>query len=95
MGAVLGMFLGAVIWAIHLNQAAALAGATWGFGIGVVVGPLLLLMVIGALNSLAETQVRGRMNVVDATFAREDRGGQSRHQKDAAKLPKPQTEDRP
>ncbi len=68
VGAVLGMFLGTVLWAVNLNQSAALAGAAWGFGIGVVVGPLLLLMVVGALNSLANTHVSGRRNVVEATF---------------------------
>jgi hypothetical protein len=75
VGAVLGMFLGAILWAIRLNQAAALAGAAWGLGIGVVVGPLLLLMVIGALNSLANTHVSSRRDVVDATFQKEDQGG--------------------
>jgi hypothetical protein len=68
-------------------------GATWGLGIGVVVGPLLLLMVVGALNGLANTHVSNRGNVVDATFQREDQAGQSCHEEDAAKLPKPQTEE--
>ena len=75
VGALLGMFLGAVLWAINLNQAAALMGARWGLGIGVVVAPLLLLMVVGALNSLADTHLSGRTKVVDATFQREDQGG--------------------
>ena len=72
VGAVLGMYLGAILWAVNLNQSAALTGAAWGLGIGVVVGPLLLLMVIGALNALARSHVSGRRNVVDATFQRED-----------------------
>jgi len=73
VGAVLGMFLGAILWAINLNQTAALAGASWGLGIGVVVGPLLLLMVVGALNGLARTHISGiRRNVVDATFQRDE-----------------------
>jgi hypothetical protein len=69
-GAVLGMFLGAVLWAVNLNRSAALAGASWGLGIGVVIGPLLLLVVVRALNGLARTHVSGRrnVNVVDATF---------------------------
>jgi hypothetical protein len=79
VGAVLGMFLGAILWAVNLNQAAALAGAAWGFGIGVVVGPLLLLMVVGAMNSLANTHISKRMesrrNVVDATFQRDEEQG--------------------
>ncbi len=40
--------------------------------IGVVVGPLLLLMVVGALNGLANTHVGGKRNVVDATFQRDE-----------------------
>ncbi len=74
VGAVLGMFLGAVLWAISLNQVTALAGAAWGLGIGVIVGPLLLLMVVGALNSLAKRHVSRRRDVVEATFQREDPG---------------------
>ncbi len=76
-GAVLGMFIGALLWAVNLNQATALAGATWGLGIGVVAGPLLLLMVIGAMNSLANTHVRSRENYIDATFQREGQDGHS------------------
>ncbi len=71
VGAVIGMFLGAILWAINLNQAAALTGAAWGFGIGLIVGPLLLLMVVGALNALAKTHVSRRRDVVDATFQRD------------------------
>jgi hypothetical protein len=72
VGAVLGMFLGAILWAVRLNQAAALAGAAWGLGCGVFVGPLLLLMVVGALNSMAKTHVHLRGNFIDATFQREE-----------------------
>ena len=32
VGAVLGMFIGAILWAVNLNQATALAGATLGLG---------------------------------------------------------------
>ena len=92
-GAVLGMFLGAMLWAVRLNQSAALAAAAWGLGIGIVVGPLLLLMVMGALNSLADTHVSGRKNVVDATFRRADQDRQGHDEKDALGLPKPQEED--
>ena len=78
-GVVLGTFLGVVLWAVNLNQPKALVGLVWGLGIGAVVGPLLLLMVIGALNLLAKTQISKRMenrrNVVDATFDREDQIG--------------------
>ena len=74
--AVLGMFVGAMLWAINLNRVGALIGMAWGFAIGVVVGPILLLMVIGAMNSLAKTHISKRMEkrseVVDATFRRED-----------------------
>jgi len=93
VGAVLGMFLGAILWAIRLNRAVALVGMAWGFGVGGVVAPLLLLMVTAALNSLADAHVSRRRDVVDATFQREDQEGQCRHEEDAAKLPKPQTED--
>jgi len=74
VGAVLGMFVGAILWAINLNLSATLVGATWGMGIGIVLGPLLLLMVIGALNSVARTHIRKRRNVVDAAFQREEGG---------------------
>lgn len=52
-GAVVGMFLGAMLWAVRLNQAAALAGMAWGFGIGVFVGPLPLLLFAKMMDSLA------------------------------------------
>ena len=73
VGAVLGMFVGAILWAINLNQSAAFAVRTWGMGIGVVVGPLLLLMVVGALNGLARTHIRNRENYIDATFRRDEK----------------------
>ncbi len=95
VGAVLGMLFGAILWAIRLNQSAALATAAWGMAIGVVVGPLLLLMVIGALNSLANTHVSSRRHVVDATFRREDQDRQGHDEEDAVGLPKPQEEDQP
>ena len=75
VGAVLGMFLGAILWAVNLNQSAALAGTSWGLGIGVIVGPLLFIMAVAALNALANTHVRRRGNYIDATFQREDQGG--------------------
>ncbi len=93
VGAALGMFIGAILWAMNLNQAAALRGASWGMGIGIVVGPLLLLMVASALDSLADTHVRDRRHVVEATFQRDDQGVQGRRVEDGAKLPKPQEED--
>jgi hypothetical protein len=75
-GAMFGMFLGATLWAVNLNQSAALAGASWGLGIGVVIGPLLLFMVVGALNGLARTHISGRRrNVVDATFQSDEEQG--------------------
>ena len=69
-GAVAGMLLGAVLWAIRLNQTAALTGAAWGVGIGAVVGPLLLLLFVAALSSLP--YIRRSDNYVDTTFRRED-----------------------
>ena len=71
VGAVLGMFLGAVLWAINLNQSAAIAGAAWGLGIGVVVGPLLLLMLIGALDGLARTHVRNEEGKLSMRLSKE------------------------
>lgn len=71
-GGVLGGFVGANVWAINLNEKAALAGSASGLGIGAVVGPLLLLAAIGALNSIAKTHVSGRRTYIDATFQRED-----------------------
>jgi hypothetical protein len=80
-GAVLGMFLGAILWAVNLNQSGALVGAARGLGIGAIVGPLLLLMAVGALNSLANTHISERMerrgNVVEATF----HNGNQNHEK--------------
>jgi hypothetical protein len=74
VGAVVGMQLGAILWAIRLNESAALTGAAWGLGIGVVVGPLLMLLFIGTLNSLPH--IRSRGGYLDTTFHREDQGGQ-------------------
>jgi hypothetical protein len=70
VGAVVGMQLGAIVWAVRLNQVTALTGAAWGLGIGVVVGPLLLLLVIGTLNSLP--RIRSKGHYLDTTFHRED-----------------------
>jgi len=71
-GAVLGMFLGAVLWALWLNPASALADATQGFAVGAVVGPLLLLMLIAALNSLPPARSRNRGDYIDAAFQGDD-----------------------
>ena len=71
-GAVLGTFAGAILWALNLHQNAALAGAAWGAGIGVLVGPLFLLMVIGALNSITKTHISRRRTYIDAKFQPED-----------------------
>ena len=54
-GVLLGTCVGAVIVALQKDQGAALVGIAWGVGIGAVVGPLLLLLFIGALNSLLHT----------------------------------------
>jgi hypothetical protein len=70
VGVVLGAGIGAMIAAFQKDQAAALVGIAWGAGIGAVVGPLLLLMVIGALNSLPHTRGNGRGTYIDATFRR-------------------------
>ena len=71
-GAGLGMFLGAILWAVNFNPSAALAGAAWGLGIGLLVGPLLLVMIVGALNGLVDIHVSQRRNAIDAAFQRED-----------------------
>jgi hypothetical protein len=67
-GVVLGMFLGAILWAARLNQAAVLDGATWGLGIGAAVGPLLLLLLIGTWRLLPRVPRHDQGDVVDATF---------------------------
>jgi len=64
VGAVLGMFIGAILWAVNLNPAAALIRAAWGFGIGAIVGLLLLLMVVGALNGLAVALLRRSLSLL-------------------------------
>jgi hypothetical protein len=71
IGGVLGMFVGALLWAVNLNQTAALAGAAWGLGIGTIVGPLLLLLFFGTLSVLPRSH-GGRTNYVDASFQGED-----------------------
>jgi hypothetical protein len=72
VGIVLGAGIAAMIAALQKDQAAALVGIAWGAGIGAIVGPLLLLLFIGTLNSLPHTHVGGRRNVVDASFRSED-----------------------
>jgi hypothetical protein len=67
-GAVLGMFLGATLWAVRINQAPALTDAAWGLGIGIIVGPLLLLLFIGTLRSLPAARRRDDGSIVDTTF---------------------------
>ena len=70
VGFLFGAGIGAMIAALQKDQAAALVGIAFGLGIGAVVGPLLLLMVIGALNSLLHTRGNGRGTYIDATFRR-------------------------
>ena len=65
VGAVVGLQLGAVLWAIRLNEARALTGTGWGLGIGAVVGPILLLLLIGMLRSLPHAR-HPRRTVIDA-----------------------------
>jgi hypothetical protein len=78
-GGILGTFCGLIVWAIRLNHDAALAGAGWGAGIGVVLGPMLFLAVVSVLNSFAKTHVDNfvghRENVIDARFEPEERDG--------------------
>jgi hypothetical protein len=71
-GAVIGTFVGAILWATHLNQNAALAGAAWGAGIGAIVAPLLLLIVHGALGSIVKTHANDRSTYIDTRFEPED-----------------------
>ncbi len=83
-GAVLGTFAGAILWAVNLHQNLALVGAAWGAGIGVLVGPLLLLMVIGALNSITKTHISRRMTNIDYIDVKFQREG---HEDRPASLP--------
>jgi hypothetical protein len=71
-GAALGTFIGAISWAVNLNEQAALGGAAWGGGIGIVVGPLLLLAIIRTMNALAESHIQRRRTYIDATFHSEE-----------------------
>ena len=64
-------------------------------GVGVVFGPLLLLMVVGAsefAGKHARQQQKGR---VDATFRKKIKKGKAVTKEDVVGLPKPQEEDRP
>jgi len=70
VGVVLGAGLGAMIAALQKDQAAALVGIAWGTGIGAVVAPMLLLSIIGTLNSLPHTHGNDRGTYIDATFRR-------------------------
>jgi hypothetical protein len=72
-GATLGTFVGAILWAIHLQQIAALAGAAWGAGVGAIVAPLLLLAVIAALNSFTKARKDHRATYIDTRFEPEER----------------------
>lgn len=71
MGAAVGMFVGAILWAIRLNQAAALNGLARGFATGEVVGLLLLLLYILALILSPHTSRGQRENCVDVALQRE------------------------
>jgi hypothetical protein len=71
-GGIIGIFAGAILWAVNLHQNAALAGAACGAGIGAVVGPLVLLMVVGALNSITKIRANQRTDYIDARFQPED-----------------------
>jgi hypothetical protein len=53
VGVVVGACFGATVLALQRDQAAALVGIAWGIGIGVVVGPLPLLLFVKMLDSLA------------------------------------------
>jgi hypothetical protein len=71
-GGIIGTFSGAILWAVHLHQDAALAGAAWGAGAGAVAGPVLLLMVIAVLNSFTKTHVSRPASYIDTRFEPED-----------------------
>jgi hypothetical protein len=72
-GAVLGMFLGAILWAVRIHPAAAILGAGWGFGIGCIAGPLLLLILVARLRLPRPTPAGDRANSIDVTFREQDR----------------------
>ena len=60
LGALLGGCLGTIIFSMEQNETAARAGVLWGMGIGVVVGVLLPLLFVRALNSFADEWIRMR-----------------------------------
>jgi hypothetical protein len=66
VGVVLGACIGAIVAALQRDQAAALVGIAWGLGIGVVVGPLPLLLFVKMMDSLASTR-HPESTVIDAT----------------------------
>jgi hypothetical protein len=53
LGVVLGACIGTTILALSQSPAAALVGIAWGLGIGVIVGPLPLLLFARMMDSLA------------------------------------------
>ncbi|MGD0900352.1 MAG: hypothetical protein ABR915_21175 [Thermoguttaceae bacterium] len=65
VGLVLGACVGAIVVALQRDQGAALVGIGWGLGVGIVVGPLPLLLFMKMLDSLASTQ-RAQRTVIDA-----------------------------
>lgn len=52
LGVFMGACIGAVVLTLRQDETAALPGASWGLGIGAIIGPLLFLLFIGTLYSL-------------------------------------------
>jgi hypothetical protein len=73
VGLVLGACIGAIVLALHHNQAAALVGIAWGLGMGAIAGPLPLLLFVKMMNSFASTQhTEGRVIDVKAVDVSND-----------------------
>jgi hypothetical protein len=65
VGVVLGAGIGAIILALQRDPAAALVGIAWGLGVGIVVGPLPLLLFVKMMNSLASAR-HPESEIIDA-----------------------------
>jgi hypothetical protein len=70
LGAVLGGCFGTVIFSMEQDQTVGRIGVLWGMGIGAVVGALLPLLFVKALNSFADEwiRMRERDGSADRTF---------------------------
>ncbi len=66
LGFVLGACIGAIILALNQSPSAALVGIAWGLGVGIVVGPLPLLLFVKMMDSLVR-QRHPESKIIDTT----------------------------